>query len=86
ADGGAESWWLEGGRGRCRPSRAARLLWAGAIAVLTFVLRNYFYQPDAVFWALFIVSPSTWLLDRLWSAQRFEWQAGTRSAALLEGN
>ena len=67
-------------------ARAARLLWAGAIAVLTFVLRNYFYQPDAVFWALFIVSPGTLLLDRLWSAQRFEWQAGTRSAALLEGN
>ncbi|MGP1371696.1 MAG: RnfABCDGE type electron transport complex subunit D [Almyronema sp.] len=55
-------------------ARPARLIWAAAIALLTFILRNYFYQPDAVFWALFILSPTTLLFDRFWSAQRFEWQ------------
>ncbi|ASC73047.1 Electron transport complex subunit D [Halomicronema hongdechloris C2206] len=32
-------------------ARPARLLWAMAIALLTFVLRNYAYLPTAVFWA-----------------------------------
>ncbi|NJN04004.1 MAG: Na+-transporting NADH:ubiquinone oxidoreductase, subunit NqrB [Leptolyngbyaceae cyanobacterium SL_1_1] len=67
-------------------ARPARLLWAGAIALLTFILRNYFYQPDAVFWALFMLSPSTLLLDRLWSARRFEWWVSPQQAsALLDG-
>lgn len=56
-------------------ARPARLLWAFSLAVLTFVLRNYLYLPTAVFWALFILSPLTIALDRLWQAERFEWKA-----------
>lgn len=52
---------------------AGRLLWAIAIAVLTFILQNYFYLSTAIFWALFIISPLTILLDMLWSAPRFTW-------------
>ncbi len=50
-----------------------RLLWAIAIAVLTFILQNYFYLSTAIFWALFIISPLTILLDLVWSAPRFTW-------------
>lgn len=55
-------------------ARPARLIWAGAIALLTFILRNYFYIPTAVFWALFALSPLTLMLDYLWTAERFTWK------------
>ncbi|HEY9763514.1 MAG TPA: RnfABCDGE type electron transport complex subunit D [Trichocoleus sp.] len=56
-------------------ARPARLIWAGAIALLTFILRNYFFVPTAVFWALFALSPLTLLLDRLWEAKPFVWKS-----------
>ncbi len=56
-------------------ARPARLIWAGAIALLTFVLRNTFYLPTAVFWALFLLSPLTLLLDTLWQSEPFRWKA-----------
>lgn len=55
-------------------ARPARLIWALAIAVLTFVLRNQFYLSTAVFWALFALAPLTVLLDNLWESPRFEWK------------
>ncbi|MEM1252450.1 MAG: RnfABCDGE type electron transport complex subunit D [Cyanobacteria bacterium P01_H01_bin.21] len=55
-------------------ARPARLIWALAIAALTFVLRNQFYLPTAVFWALFALSPLTVVLDQLWESPRFEWK------------
>ncbi|EKV01101.1 Na+-transporting NADH:ubiquinone oxidoreductase, subunit NqrB [Leptolyngbya sp. PCC 7375] len=55
-------------------ARPARLLWALAIAVLTFVLRNHFYLSTAVFWALFALAPLTIMLDKLWESPRFEWK------------
>jgi Na+-transporting NADH:ubiquinone oxidoreductase subunit NqrB len=55
-------------------SRAGRLVWALAIAVLTFGLRNIFFNADALFWALFALSPTSWLIDRYWPAPRFRWQ------------
>lgn len=54
-------------------ARWGRLIWAGAIAVLTFVLRNYFFLSTAVFWALFALAPLTLLLDWAWSAPQFSW-------------
>jgi Na+-transporting NADH:ubiquinone oxidoreductase subunit NqrB len=54
-------------------AKNARLVWAVAIAFLTFILRNYFYLPNAVFYALFIMSPVTILLDYLWVAPTFSW-------------
>jgi Na+-transporting NADH:ubiquinone oxidoreductase subunit NqrB len=56
-------------------ARMARILWAIAIAGLTFILRNYFYINEAVFIALFILSPMTILLDRIWIAPRFNWSS-----------
>ena len=54
-------------------ARSTRISWAIAIAGLTFILRNYFYINEAVFIALFALSPLTILLDRLWLAPRFDW-------------
>lgn len=54
-------------------ARGTRLLWAMTIAGLTFWLRNSWYLPTAVIWALAIASPLTLVLDRLWLADRFEW-------------
>jgi Na+-transporting NADH:ubiquinone oxidoreductase subunit NqrB len=56
-------------------ARSARILWAIAIAGLTFILRNYFYINEAVFIALFLLSPLTILLDRIWIAPRFDWSS-----------
>ncbi|MGB3637713.1 MAG: Na+-transporting NADH:ubiquinone oxidoreductase, subunit NqrB, partial [Rivularia sp. (in: cyanobacteria)] len=54
-------------------SRAGRLTWAACIALLTFILRNNFYLPTAVFWALFALAPITVLFDKVWKASRFSW-------------
>jgi Na+-transporting NADH:ubiquinone oxidoreductase subunit NqrB len=55
-------------------ARPARLIWAVAIAGLTFILRNQVYLTTAVFWSLFLLTPLTILLDKLWTAPRFEWR------------
>jgi Na+-transporting NADH:ubiquinone oxidoreductase subunit NqrB len=60
-------------------ARISRMIWAMTIALLTFVLRNQLFMSDAVFWALFAISPLTVLLDNLWNAPRFNW---VRSSAL----
>ena len=54
-------------------ARPSRLIWATAIAVLTWVLQVYFYLPTAMFWALFLISPLTILLDWEIPAPRFQW-------------
>ncbi len=54
-------------------ARISRLIWAVLIAVLAFILRNQFFLPTAIFWALFALSPLTILLDYIWSAPRFFW-------------
>lgn len=54
-------------------ARMSRWIWAICIALLTFILRNYFFLSTAVFWALFAIAPLTILLDYLWSAPRFSW-------------
>ncbi|TFI51190.1 Na+-transporting NADH:ubiquinone oxidoreductase, subunit NqrB [Mastigocladus laminosus UU774] len=57
-------------------ARMARVVWAICIAILTFILRNYFFVSTAVFWALFILAPLTVLLDLIWEAPRFGWEVG----------
>lgn len=53
--------------------RQMRILWSALIAVLGFILQFGFYQSAGVFYALFLVSPLTILLDRLKNAPRFVW-------------
>ena len=54
-------------------SPMSRILWAISIALLTFILRNFFFIPTAVFWALFALAPLTILLDKFWITPRFSW-------------
>lgn len=54
-------------------ARTSRLIWAGCIAGLTFILRNHFFVSTAVFWALFVLSPLSIILDFIWSAPQFSW-------------
>ncbi|WP_414578624.1 RnfABCDGE type electron transport complex subunit D [Anabaena sp. CCY 9402-a] len=54
-------------------ARMGRVLWAVCIAIVTFTLRNYFFIPTAVFWALFIFAPLTILFDVICAAPRFSW-------------
>ena len=54
-------------------SPIGRLIWSIAIAITTFILQDYFYLSTAIFWSLFIISPLTILLDRVWHAPRFVW-------------
>jgi Na+-transporting NADH:ubiquinone oxidoreductase subunit NqrB len=52
----------------------ARIGWSIAIAILTFILRNYFFISTAPFFALLILSPLTILLDYYWQSPSFVWQ------------
>ncbi|MDJ0845082.1 RnfABCDGE type electron transport complex subunit D [Crocosphaera sp.] len=51
----------------------SRIVWAIAIAILTFVIQYSFYLPTAIFWALFFLSPLTIILDYFWYSPRFNW-------------
>jgi Na+-transporting NADH:ubiquinone oxidoreductase subunit NqrB len=57
--------------------RSARICWSVSIAILAFVLRNYFYINEAIFIALFTISPLTILLDRLKVAPQFNWYSNS---------
>ena len=67
-------------------ARISRLLWAGCIAVVTFILRNQFFSSTAVFWALFALAPLSILLDYIWSAPRFSWSFGSNKEQLTTDN
>jgi Na+-transporting NADH:ubiquinone oxidoreductase subunit NqrB len=54
-------------------AQSARIGWSIAIAGLAFILRNYFYLNEAIFMALFTISPLTIVLDQLVVADRFDW-------------
>jgi Na+-transporting NADH:ubiquinone oxidoreductase subunit NqrB len=55
-------------------ARVGRMIWAIAIACLTFILRNQFFMSTAVFWALFMLAPFSLLLDVIFAAPRFVWR------------
>ncbi len=54
-------------------ARIGRLIWAVAIALLTFILRNVYFLPTALIWALFALAPFSILLDACFPATRFAW-------------
>jgi Na+-transporting NADH:ubiquinone oxidoreductase subunit NqrB len=55
-------------------ARVARLIWASAIALFAFILRNVYFIPTAVFWSLFALAPLSAVLDLIWASPRFLWQ------------
>jgi Na+-transporting NADH:ubiquinone oxidoreductase subunit NqrB len=58
-------------------SRHGRVIWATCIAVVTFVLRNYFFIPSAVFWALFAMAPLTVVIDTFFPEKQFNWEGNS---------
>ena len=66
-------------------ARIGRLLWAVAIALLTFFLRNYLFLSTAVFWALFALAPLSILIDAVFPGDRFVWSGGAADAEEAEG-
>ncbi|MGB3403036.1 MAG: RnfABCDGE type electron transport complex subunit D [Microcoleaceae cyanobacterium] len=56
-------------------ARWSRIIWATAIAWVTFILQHQFFVTTAIFWALFFLSPLTLILDSIWSESRFNWGA-----------
>jgi len=53
--------------------KTARIAWTALVAVLTFVLRNFYFMPTAIFCALFALSPLSVLFDALFPAKHFQW-------------
>ncbi|MGL5080374.1 MAG: RnfABCDGE type electron transport complex subunit D [Microcoleaceae cyanobacterium] len=62
-----------------------RVIWAVALAGLTFILQHQFFLSTAMFWALFSLSPLTILLDEIWAAPRFIWQLPGLEQGLEKG-
>lgn len=60
-------------------ARVGRIIWAVAIALLTFVLRNQFFISTAVFWALFALAPFSIVLDIIFPDSRFTWKESSSS-------
>jgi Na+-transporting NADH:ubiquinone oxidoreductase subunit NqrB len=55
-------------------AKISRVIWSFIIAVLAFILQEKFYLNQAIFWALFIISPLSVGLDFIWKQSRFIWQ------------
>jgi len=51
----------------------ARIGWAAAVGALAFVLQSYYFVNGSPLWALFMLSPFTLLLDRLFKHSNFKW-------------
>jgi Na+-transporting NADH:ubiquinone oxidoreductase subunit NqrB len=56
-------------------ARWGRVIWAGLLALLTFILRNHFFNSTALIWALFALAPLSIVLDHWLPAVRFTWRA-----------
>jgi Na+-transporting NADH:ubiquinone oxidoreductase subunit NqrB len=67
-------------------ARIGRIVWTVCIALLTFILRNYFFISSAVFWALFILAPLTILLDVIWPASEYSWISKDRNTIITENS
>jgi Na+-transporting NADH:ubiquinone oxidoreductase subunit NqrB len=67
-------------------SRTGRVIWAMAIAFLTFILRNQFFISTAVFWALFALAPLSLVLDRLFPDARFSWNSDSSVASQVNSS
>lgn len=53
--------------------RGARIFWASAIAIVSFILSSYMFIYAAPIWVLFFAAPFTPILDHLWQSKKFEW-------------
>ena len=54
--------------------KTARIIWAALLALILFVVANYFYVQTAAIWLLFLISPFTVLLDKHFKSNPFAWK------------
>jgi len=59
--------------------RAARVTYALIVACGAAAWQYALFRPNALIWALFLLTPLVPLLDRMFPAQRFEWRGETLS-------
>lgn len=60
----------------------SRIIWAIAIAMVTFIIQYSLYLPTAIFWALFFLSPFTIILDYCCHSPQFNWQLNLKRLKL----
>jgi Na+-transporting NADH:ubiquinone oxidoreductase subunit NqrB len=54
--------------------KSARKFWAVSIALLAFLLKEFYYIPSAPFWALFYLAFTTPLISYFFPSQKFLWK------------
>ena len=54
--------------------KVGRIIWASAVGILAFIMTAWFEVYTAPLWALFIISPFTPLIDKLFKAKKFTWK------------
>ncbi len=58
------------------PNRpGARIAYAIAVALGAAAWQYVLFKPNALIWALFLLTPAVPLLDRAWPGERFDWRA-----------
>lgn len=55
-------------------SRAGRFLLAALVALASFIWQFYFYRLNGLFYALFLLTPATAVIDRLWPGEKHHWK------------
>lgn len=51
----------------------ARILWSALLGISLFVASSFFYVQTAAIWILFAISPFTPLFDKLFKADKYQW-------------
>jgi Na+-translocating ferredoxin:NAD+ oxidoreductase RnfD subunit len=59
--------------------RATRVCYGVAVALVAFAWQYLLFKPNALIWALFLCTPLVPLLDQLWPAPAYRWNATTPS-------
>ncbi len=66
--------------------KTMRKFWALGIAILAFIIKEFYYVPSAPFWALFYLAFTTPLLTYLFPAKIFLWKNTTQNITLKTNN
>lgn len=60
--------------------RKGRIWWSVMLAVITFVVSQFYYVHTAPIWTLFFLTPFTVLFNLIWRGERFRWFAPASSS------
>jgi Na+-translocating ferredoxin:NAD+ oxidoreductase RnfD subunit len=58
-----------------------RIVYAALVALGAYLWQFYLFKPNALVWALFLLTPLVPVFDRLWPAARHAWGAPRATAA-----